>query len=90
MVLTDDAVVERLDKHWKKERPEYFEKGNRHNSMLVIAGTLCKAGIRKDKALEYLEDAYCEMPGKEIEGVVDYSYSHNTFGSDRRFYRSSI
>ena len=90
MVLTDDAVVERLDKHWKKERPEYFEKGNRHNSMLVIAGTFCKAGIRKDKALEYLEDAYCEMPGKEIEGVVDYSYSHNTFGSDRRFYRSSI
>lgn len=90
MVLTDDAVMERLDKHWKKERPEYFEKGNRHNSMLVIAGTLCKAGIRKDKALEYLEDAYCEMPGKEIEGVVDYSYSHNTFGSDRRFYRSSI
>lgn len=90
MVLTDDAVMERLDKHWKKERPEYFEKGNRHNSMLVIAGTLCKAGIRKDKALEYLEDAYCEMPGKEIEGVVDYSYSHNTFGSDRRFYRASI
>lgn len=90
MVLTDDAVMERLDKHWKKERPEYFEKGNRHNSMLVIAGTFCKAGIRKDKALEYLEDAYCEMPGKEIEGVVDYSYSHNTFGSDRRFYRSSI
>ena len=90
MVLTDDAVMERLDKHWKKERPEYFEKGNRHNSMLVIAGTFCKAGIRKDKALEYLEEAYCEMPGKEIEGVVDYSYSHNTFGSDRRFYRSSI
>lgn len=90
MVLTDDAVMERLDKHWKKERPEYFEKGNRHNSMLVIAGTLCKAGIRKDKAQEYLEDTYCEMPGKEIEGVVDYSYSHNTFGSDRRFYRSSI
>ena len=90
MVLTDDAVMERLDKHWKKERPEYFEKGNRHNSMLVIAGTLCKAGIRKDKALEYLEDTYCEMPEKEIGSIVDYSYSHNTFGSDRRFYRSSI
>lgn len=90
MVLTDDAVMERLDKHWKKERPEYFEKGNRHNSMLVIAGTLCKAGIRKDKAQEYLEDTYCEMPGKEIEGVVDYSYSHNTFGSDRRFYKAGI
>ena len=90
MVLTDDAVMERLDKHWKKERPEYFEKGNRHNSMLVIAGTLCKAGIRKDKALEYLEDTYCEMPEKEIGSIVDYSYTHNTFGSDRRFYRSSI
>jgi len=87
MILTDEAVMERLDKHWKKEKPEYFEKGNRHNSMLIIAGTLCKAGINRDKALEYLESSYSEMPEMEIEGVVDYSYSHNPFGSDRRFYK---
>lgn len=87
MILTDDAIIERLDKHWKKEKPEYFEKGNRHNSMLIIAGTLCKAGINRDKALEYLESSYSGMPEGEIEGVVDYSYSHNPFGSDRRFYK---
>lgn len=87
MILTDEAVMERLDKHWKKEKPEYFEKGNRHNSMLIIAGTLCKAGINRDKALEYLESSYSGMPEGEIEGVVDYSYSHNSFGSDRRFYK---
>ena len=87
MILTDDAVMERLDKHWKKEKPEYFEKGNRHNSMLIIAGTLCKAGINRDKALAYLENSYSGMPEREIEGVVDYSYDHNPFGSDRRFYK---
>ena len=40
-----------------------------------------------DKALEYLENSYSGMPEGEIEGVVDYSYSHNPFGSDRRFYK---
>ena len=86
-LLTDETIMGRLDRHWKKEKPEYFEKGNRHKSMLIMAGTLCKAGICSEKAMEYLECSYTDMPTEEIEGVVKYSYDHNPFGSDRRFYR---
>jgi len=87
MILTDDAVIGRLDKHWHEKKPEYFTVGNRHSGMLVMAGTLCKAGIPKDKASEYLKGTYPTMSESEIDSVLDYAYDHNPFGSNRRDYK---
>ena len=86
-LLTDDAILERLDKHWKKDKPDYFVVGNRHRSMLIIAGTLCKAGIPKEKTTGYLIESYPEKEQAEIESVVEFAYDHNAFGCDRRRYR---
>jgi len=86
-ILTDEAVVERLDKHWHEEKKEYFDIGNRHKSMLIIAGTLCKAGIARETTRYYLQNNFTEKGGDEIQRIIDYSYGHNAFGSDRRFYR---
>lgn len=86
-LLTDDAILERLDKHWKKEKPEYFEVGNRHRSMLIIAGTLCKAGIPKEKTTGYLIEAYPQKDQPEIDSIVEFAYENNAFGCDRRRYR---
>ncbi len=86
MILTDDAVIERLDKHWHEHKPEYFKVGNRHSGLLVITGTLCKAGIPQEKAKAYLDKTYSNMPASEIDSILSYAYDHNPFGSDRRKY----
>ena len=71
-----------------KEKPEYFEVGNRHRSMLIIAGTLCKAGIPKEKTTGYLIESYPEKGQTEIESVVEFAYENNAFSCDRRRYRT--
>lgn len=86
-LLTDDAIIARLDKHWTEKRPEYFMQGKRHTSMLTMAGTLCKAGIAKEKTETYLTSRYSNMPNGEIQDVIDFAYDHNAFGCDRRQYK---
>lgn len=86
-LLTDDAVMERLDKYWKENRKDYYEVGNRHKSMLVMAGTLCKAGIERERTENYLKDNYADKGEEEIRSLVDYAYQNNAFGCDRRRYR---
>ena len=54
--------------------------------MLIMAGTLCKAGIEESKAREYLVKAYPQKDAAEIDGIIKYSYERNAFGSDRRRY----
>jgi len=55
--MTDEAIMDRLDYYWKKNKAEYFKEGNRHNGMLTMSGTMCKAGIPKDMASRYLHDS---------------------------------
>lgn len=86
-LLTDDAVMERLDKHWKTDKPEYFQKGCRHNSMLIIAGTLCKAGIPKERTKDYLSKNFSDKGENETNSIVEFAYEHNAFGCDRRTYK---
>lgn len=86
-ILTDDAVIKRLDKYWHDKRPEYYNTGNRHQGILVMAGTLCKAGIQDVKAMAYLKGSYPDMPENEIESAVSYSYENNPYGCDRKRYK---
>ena len=55
--------------------------------MLVIVGTLCKAGILKGKARDYLAYSFPGMEVDEIDSVTEYAYTHNPFGCDRRTYK---
>ena len=86
-ILTDDAILDRLDKYWKENRENYFKVGNRHKSMLVMAGTLCKAAIPKDRARNYLTNTYPDKDVSEISGIIEYAYNNNAFGCDRRTYK---
>ena len=89
-LLTDEAILERLDKHWTEKRPEYFKVGSRHKSMLVIAGTLCKAGIPKEKTIAYLTKVYPEKSEGEIKSIAEYSYEYNAFGCNRRTFKKKL
>ncbi len=86
-ILTDDAVIARLDKHWHEKRTEYYQEGNRHSGLLIMAGTLCKAGIPIEKTMSYLIGSFPSMPEDEIDRIVKFSYDHNPFGCDRRKYK---
>lgn len=86
-ILTDEAVIERLDRYWEENKQEYFEVGNRHASMLIIGGTFCKAGIPKVKTKDYLVSKYPKKDEAEIDGIIDYAYENNAFGCDRRRYK---
>lgn len=86
-ILTDDAILERLDKHWHEKKAGYFDVGNRHRGMLIISGTLCQAGVVKQKTTDYLQKIYPEKESKEIMSVVEYAYDSNPFGCQRRAYK---
>ena len=55
--------------------------------MLVIAGTLCKAGIPKEKTIAYLTKVYPEKSEDEIKSIAEYSYKYNDFGCNRRTFK---
>lgn len=86
-ILTDEAILQRLDKYWREKKPDYYVKGNRHKSMLIMAGTLCKAGIPEEKTVGHLKSSYPDKDDAEVDSVVKYAYENNPFGSDRRTYR---
>jgi len=86
ILMTNEAIMDRLDYYWKKNKAEYFKEGNRHNGMLTMSGTMCKAGIPMDMASRYLHDSYKDMEHDEIENVLSFAYERNPFGCDRRFY----
>lgn len=83
---TDETILRCLDTHWKKS-PELYKEGNRHKSILMMAGTLCKAGVEMKTTLEYIIDNYKDKPEDEIERAVDYAYDNNPYGSNRRLFR---
>ena len=61
---------------------EAIAKG-RNNAAMAYAGVLCKAGVEKAKAKDFIESL---IPGFDITEILDYAYSHNIFGCERRKY----
>lgn len=51
---------------------------------MSYAGVLCKAGVEKERAKSFIEGL---IPDFEITEIIEYAYSHNTFGCERRKYR---
>lgn len=52
---------------------------------MSYAGVLCKAGVEKDRAKSFIEEL---IPDFDITEIIEYAYSHNTFGCERRKYKS--
>lgn len=80
-VVSDESIIRILRSIWNGRSLA----NGRNNTAMSYAGVLCKAGVMKDKAKAFIEEL---IPDYDITEIVDYAYSHNTFGCERRRYKS--
>jgi hypothetical protein len=84
--VSDESILNILRKRWEKDD----KTKNRNNLSLSYLGFLCKAGIERDKAVDFVcslfPDTWTEKK-KEISHASKWAYEHNVFGSDRKKYR---
>lgn len=78
-VISDETIIKFLKRIWTGKA---IAKG-RNNAAMSYAGVLCKAGVEKDKAKSVIEEL---IPDFDVSEIVDYAYSHNIFGCERRRY----
>lgn len=78
-VISDESIIRILRKIWTGTA---ITKG-RNNAAMAYAGVLCKAGVEKAKAKDFIESL---IPDFDITEIIDYAYSHNIFGCERRKY----
>lgn len=81
-ILTDDSIINMLNKKWNQAT---IDRG-RNNTALSYAGVLCKAGVEKNKAQQFIQSLLPDLPKHEITRAIKYAYEHNIFGSHRRHY----
>ena len=80
-VVSDDSIIRILGKIWTGKSIA----NGRNNTTMSYAGVLCKAGVEKDRAKSFIEEL---IPDFDITEIIEYAYSHNTFGCERRKYKS--
>ena len=80
-VVSDDSIIRILGKIWTGKSIA----NGRNNTAMAYAGVLCKAGVEKDRAKSFIEEL---IPDYDITEIIEYAYSHNTFGCERRRYKS--
>lgn len=80
-VVSDDSIIRILGTIWTGKSLA----GRRNNTAMSYAGVLCKAGVEKDRAKSFIEEL---IPDFDITEIIEYAYSHNTFGCERRRYKS--
>ena len=78
-VISDETIIKFLKGIWTGKA---IGQG-RNNAAMSYAGVLCKAGIEKSKAKVVIEEL---IPGFDISEIIDYAYSHNIYGCERRRY----
>ena len=74
--VSDKSIISIMNSHWKKNNPEYWKKGNRANSIFMLACRMCKWGVDEGLATEYFIDGWEDdtMDEKEIRGHVGNAY----------------
>lgn len=82
-ILTDESIINILRTKWNQSTI----KRGRNNTALTYAGVLCKAGIEKKKAQDFIQELIPDLPSKEIFRAVKYAYEKNIFGLNRRTYK---
>ena len=80
-VVSDDSIIRILGTIWTGKSIA----NGRNNTAMSYAGVLCKAGVEKDRAKSFIEEL---IPDYDITEIIEYTYSHNTFGCERRRYKS--
>lgn len=80
-VVSDDSIIRILGKIWTGKSIA----NGRNNTAMSYAGVLCKAGVEKNRAKSFIEEL---IPDYDITEIIEYAYSHNTFGCERRRYKS--
>ena len=80
-VVSDDSIIRILGTIWTGKSIA----NGRNNTTMSYAGVLCKAGVEKDRAKSFIEEL---IPDYDITEIIEYAYSHNTFGCERRRYKS--
>ena len=80
-VVSDDSIIRILRTIWTGKSIV----NGRNNTAMAYAGVLCKAGVEKDRAKSFIEEL---IPDYDITEIIEYAYSHNTFGCERRRYKS--
>lgn len=80
-VVSDDSIIRILGKLWTGKSIA----NGRNNTTMSYAGVLCKAGVEKNRAKSFIEEL---VPDYDITEIIEYAYSHNTFGCERRKYKS--
>lgn len=78
-IISDETIIKFLKGIWTGKA---IGQG-RNNAAMSYAGVLCKAGIEKSKAKAVIEEL---IPGFDISEIIDYAYSHNIYGCERRRY----
>ena len=70
--VSDKSIINIMNSHWKKNNPEYWQKGNRGNSIFMLACRMCKWGVDEGLAAEYFIDGWEDdtMDEKEIRSHV--------------------
>ena len=74
--VSDKSIINIMNSHWKKNNPEYWQKGNRGNSIFMLACRMCKWGVDEGLAAEYFIDGWEDdtMDEKEIRSHVGNAY----------------
>ena len=80
-VTSDDSIIRILGNSWTGKSLA----NGRNNTAMSYAGVLCKAGVERNRAKSFIEEL---IPNFDITKIIEYAYSHNTFGCERRRYKS--
>lgn len=83
--VSDKSIISIMNSHWKRNNPEYWEKGNRGNCIFRLACRMCKWGVDEKLATEYFIDGWEDdtMDEKEIRSHVGNAYKteEKSFGT---------
>ena len=80
-IISDRSVLNILRKRWENDD----RSTGRNNRAFSYLGILCKAGIPKTKAIEFVVSLFPTWTSatEEITHAADWAYTHNPFGSER-------
>ena len=87
LLWKDKTLVNYVNSRWRKDYPDSYEDGHRHQSILSRAKWLCLYGVLYENALDYLKATFGRhgISEPDIEGMVinNYNANRSLFGSER-------
>ena len=85
----DSSLIDYIDQKWRKQYPNSYQDGYRHNAIMARAKSLCEAGILIDNAKKYFYNTFGKhgITKPDIDNMVNYAYNTNNanWGVTRSF-----